>query len=56
MGRRRSHAMPSAVDHWRQSEARWRDPKVPKEMWARRDEQLRQIQADISRVEGLLGQ
>ena len=45
-----------AVEAWRQSETRWRDPKVPKEMWTRRDEQLRQIQADISRAEGLLRQ
>jgi serine/threonine protein kinase len=43
-----------AVANWRQSETRWRDPKVPKEMWTRRDEQLRQLQTDISRVEGLL--
>ena len=40
-----------AIENWRQSDARWRDPKVPKEMWGRRDEQLRLIQADLSRVE-----
>jgi tetratricopeptide (TPR) repeat protein len=53
-GPERQQLLAHAIENWRQSEIRWTDPKVPKEMWDRRDEQLRLIQADLSRVEAKL--